>query len=366
MPKVTILQQVYKSRKWMDLVYPAIVAQTFKDIQIVAQIVEDDGDESNGGSCENYIRQNFPQIIIEKPGYNIGFTKGHNEMFARYDAEFFQLVNPDFVLEPDFVEKMVREMEANPHVGALTGKLLWYDFVNKQKTKIFDSTGVIMSVNGRARDRGQHETDTGQYDTQKEVIAVCGAGAMYRKNALEEVKMHLIGKGEEGKEIREDNPNLSTRNSPLSTMYEYFDEDFGSYWEDVDLCLRMQNLGWKSGFVPEAVGFHGRTASSAKKDYADVVAYKKHHDALPARIKQLNYKNHIFVSLKNFKSLHWKFFVREFIMLGYITLLETATLKVLPTFFKQLPKMLQKRKWIQKHRKTLAWTSLLVNKRILD
>ena len=55
--------------------------------------------------------------------------------------------------------------------------------------------------------------------------------------------------------------------------FEYFDEDFHSYWEDVDLSWRMSNAGWKNIFVPSAIGYHGRGAGSSEKGYADVVRF---------------------------------------------------------------------------------------------
>lgn len=317
----------------MELVYPAMASQTFKDIQIIAQIVSDDG------GCKEYIQKHFPQIKILEPGYNIGFARGHNEIFATEDAEYFQLVNPDLILEPTYVEEMVRVMDAEPDVGGATGKLYQYKIETKEKTKTFDTTGIYMSVNGRARDRGQHETDSGQYDAALEVIGVSGAGPMYRKSALEAIKY-----------LRPDG------------RYEYFDEDFHSYWEDTDLSLRMQSQGFSSRFVPCAVAYHGRTAGSTKKGYVDVVGFVKHHRKFSVNVLQLNYKNHIFVVVKNFPRISWKFFFREWGMLGYVVLFRWTVFKVWPQLFRQLPLMLKKRKWILSHAKTSAWTTLLNKK----
>lgn len=319
----------------MELVYPAMVNQTYTDIRIIAQIVSDDG------GCENYIRQNFPNIEVLHPGYNIGFARGHNEIFASSDSEYYQLVNPDVILEPDYVAKLV-SVFSDPRVGAATGKLLRYDFEHKTKTNIFDTTGITMSHNGRARDRGQHEEDRGQYNGQAEIIGVSGAAPMYRKSALEAVKL-----------LRSDG------------RFEYFDEDFHSYWEDVDLSLRLQHAGFTARFVPEALGYHGRTAGSSEKGYKDVAAFVKHHKQYTSRVRQLNFKNHIFTVIKNFPTISWKFFVREVAMLGYIVLFEISTLKVIPEMWRQMKAIRLKRKWIMEHSKNKTWTTLLNNKGVL-
>jgi len=321
MVKVIVIQQVYKSRKWVPRVYDALMAQTYQDVEIVAQIVDDEGDS------KDYILDHYPTVKIVEPGYNIGFAKGHNELFTSLDADLFQLVNPDLILEPTYIEEMVKVF-ADLRVGAATGKLLKYNFDLHQKTNLIDSTGVIVYKTGRARDRGQHEEDLGQCDSQTNVLAVSGAGPMFRKFALEAVKMSRAEGG-----------------------FEFFDQDFHSYWEDVDLGWRIVNAGLKCVFVPGAVAYHGRLAGARKGGYLNVADYRKHHAKIPARIRRLNYKNHIFLFIKNSPKLYWKFFAREFFMLGYILVFETSTLGVLPEFFKQLPKMWQKRKWIQKNRK---------------
>ncbi len=147
MPRVTIIQQVYNSRRFIPSVYDSIVQQTYKDVQIIAQIVSD-----NGG-CLDYIQQHYPQVKVLEPGYNIGFARGHNEIFASTDSELFQLVNPDLVLEPDYIEKMVQAF-TDTRVGAVTGKLLRYDFIANKRLNIIDTTGVIMAKSGRGTGPG--------------------------------------------------------------------------------------------------------------------------------------------------------------------------------------------------------------------
>lgn len=358
MPKVILIQQVFNSRKWMELVYPAMVNQTYKDVEIIAQIVIDDG------GCKEYIQQHFPQIKILEPGYNIGFSRGHNEIFASTSCDYYQLVNPDLILEPTYVEEMVKAFEVNPKLGAATGKLLKYNLVEHKKLDIIDTTGVTLWRNGRGADRGQNFPDKGQYDQLLDIVAVSGAGPMYRRAALEDIKMPRLATSQwQVVDAR----IISTEDTTHAHLpHEYFDEDFLSYWEDVDLSIRMQGAGWGCAFVPSALAYHGRTAASAKKDYADVTAYKAHHDALSSVVKQLNYKNHIFLTLKNTPFISWKFFAREFFMLAYLLLLERSTLNVFPVFLKQLPLMWHKRKWIAQHRKTTRWTSLVQTRGVVS
>lgn len=327
MSKVTVVQVIYNNRRFIQNVFSAIFNQTFKDFNVVAVI------SGNDDGSKEFLSEKFPQVEIIDPGYNIGFAKGHNLVFEKFDSDLYQLVNPDLVMEPNYIEEMVKIFD-DPRVGTATGKLyqapkdlIVQGFPNLKSYiinhKFIDTTGVVINKSGRARDRGQHEIDKGQYDLLTNIDAVSGAGCMYRAMALKSISYKL------------------------KAGVEYFDEDFHSYWEDVDLSWRMANKGWKNIFVPSAVGYHGRTAGSSKNGYLDIVGFIKHHKTISSRIRQLNYQNHIFMYLKNSKWLYPQFFVREFFMLIYILLFEISTLQVLPNIIRQLPKMWKKRQFLK-------------------
>src|SRR5258706_1528065 len=101
MPKVIVIQIVYNNKRFMEPVFSAIFKQTFKDFQVIAVIAA-----NNDGSKE-YLQEHFPQVKIVDPGYNIGFSKGHNIVFEKETSDFFQMVNPDLILAPDYLEKML-------------------------------------------------------------------------------------------------------------------------------------------------------------------------------------------------------------------------------------------------------------------
>lgn len=325
MPKVSVIILPFRKLQIIKQVFDAVFAQTHKDLEVIAVI-----NDPNDGSKEE-IARNFPptfaeasagrQVKLLEPGENLWFAKGNNLGIKNSTGEFIQLVNDDLILEPNYIEEMLKAFQ-DPKIAAATGKILRYDFVKNQKTKIIDSTGIVMSVTGRARDRGQLEEDRGQYDynlqpaTYNLVFGVSGAGPMYRRSALEKVKY----------------------------KDEYFDEDFVAYWEDVDLSWRLNRAGFKNVYVSAAVAYHGRTAGQAKGGYLHLLHFIKHHQKLSPLVRRLNYKNHILMFIKNAPLLWWPaFLVRELAMLVYILIFEIATLKVVPELFRQIPKILRKR-----------------------
>ena len=120
MPKVTVIQVIYNNRKFIEPVFSAIFAQTYKDFNVVAVI---SGNEDKG---KELLMEKFPAVEIIDPGYNIGFAAGHNLVFSKYPSEFFQLVNPDLIMEPDYIENILKTFD-DPKVGAATGKLYQVD-----------------------------------------------------------------------------------------------------------------------------------------------------------------------------------------------------------------------------------------------
>lgn len=307
--KVSVILVIYEGKKYIRAVFDAIFAQTHKDLEVIAVINK----STDGGKEE--IRQNYPQVKLIDQGRNMGFAEGNNVGIKAATGEFIQLVNQDLILEPNYIEEALRAF-ADEKVAAVTGKIFRYDFEKQQKTKVIDTTGVLMSKSGRGRDRGQNEIDHGQYDDQPEVFGVSGAAAMYRKAALEKVKYRD----------------------------EYFDENFFMYWEDVDLSWRFNNAGFKNIFVSTAVGYHGRTAGQSEGGYLHLLKFIKHHGKLTKQVKRWNYKNHILMYIKNTPYIHPLFILREIIMFGYILVFETTTLGVVPELFRELAAILKKRR----------------------
>jgi GT2 family glycosyltransferase len=295
--------------------------QTHKDLEVICQIVVDDG------GCKEYIAEHYPSVKILEPGYNIGFARGHNEIFAQSDSDFFQLVNPDLILRPTYIAEVLRVFE-NPNVAAVQGKLIRYDFASGHETGVIDSAGIVVQKSGRARSRGQHEQDRGQYEELQQLLACEGSCVMYRRRALEVVAY----------------PRSDGRK-------EYFDEDFHSYWEDTDLGWRLVSAGFSCIYEPKAMALHGRGAGSSPGGYKKVLAFVRHHKTISPWVRRLNYKNHILLFVKNSPKWYFAFFAREFFMLGYIVVFEIKTLAIVPTLLRQLPLMFRKRKFIREQRK---------------
>lgn len=176
----------------------------------------------------------YPGIEVIWHKRNKGYAGGVNpglrraiESGVQYAAPF----NDDATANKHWLERLADFLDAHTEYGAAAPKVL------KDDHKTIDSTGDQLTVWGLPYPRGRGETDRGQYDIPGEngvcdVFAASGAASLFRVEALKKVGL--------------------------------FDEAFFAYYEDVDLGFRLQNAGWKIGYVPDAEVYHAIGMTSGR------------------------------------------------------------------------------------------------------
>jgi len=309
------------------------------------------------------------------------FEKGEN-------VEYICCLNQDIILKPDFFGKIIEFMDLHPECGSASGKLMRAGdemFENlppftppykgggsekipmapfeKGGTKIppptppceggaiIDSAGLRMFKSHRVIEIGQGEEDKGQYAEICEVFGVSGAVPVYRAEALVDVVISRKSKVKSKKlEITPPQPSPQRGGSEYS---EYFDSDFFSYKEDIDIAYRLRWRGWKSFVIPQAVAYHKRGGGQRSKKTGDFTAVLNRKN----KSKFLNYhsqRNQMWMLIKNLDKLTFSVFFYEFRKFGYELLFEWHTFKAWFDIFKKLDIMKKKRKWIMGSRKITA------------
>jgi len=327
MAKVSIQIVTWNSLKFLPDCLKSIFDQTYKDFSVL--IIDN---ASNDGIIE-FVKTNYPEVNILRNNKNLGFAIAHNQGMKLFESyPYILVINPDIILEKDWLEKILLAVEKDKKIGAAGGKLLKIytsepEINEKVKTKIIDSTGLKIFRSRRVVDRGEGELDQGQYDKKEEVFGLSAACVLYRRQALEDIKLKIYE--------------------------ECFDKDFFVYKEDIDLSYRLRWRGWKIVYCPEAIAYHHRQISGGKNKILEIIKKRKERSSL---IKHLSYRNHLFVLTKNesfinfLKDLPWILFY-ELKKFFYILFFEQKTLVAIPEFFAKLPKMLKKRKLIMKNKK---------------
>lgn len=306
-----------------------------EEIKIAVNIVD------NGSQDEtvSFIRKNYPQVHILKNINNLGFCKAYNQAIKMHQTDWVLIMNPDVILEKDFLEKILLVAKnVKSEIGSLGGKILKIENVMEDggllttiKSNRIDSFGLEIKKSRQVKNIGEGAIDTGQFDEMQNVFGFSGACVLYRRETLEDIKF----------------------------KESFFDEDFFAYQDDFDISYRLKIYGWQSVFVASAKAYHFR---SAHLHTLKPWMFWKIIKARRSKSKIINYhsyKNHLCVLVKNeiaenfwqhFHYILW-FELKKFV---YILFFEWSTLKAYLEFFKLLPKMLLKRKVIMGRRKIRA------------
>jgi GT2 family glycosyltransferase len=301
----------YNSSRHLETCFSSLQRQTYRNFTI--------------SLWDNASTDATARVLEKHPGVldyvyfsknNIGFCAAHNRLISSTLSEYVLVLNPDIILEPNFLEILVQKMDEDPSAGSATGKLLrWTDASCGART--MDSAGVYLTKNQRHFDRGSDELDVGQYDKDEYVFGASGAAALYRRSMLEDIR--------EGA--------------------EYFDESFFAYREDVDLAWRAQWMGWRCRYIPQAIALHERKVLPERRA------------SLPSAINMHSFKNRFLLRIKNMDcGTYARFFLpitaRDLAALAYVLLREQSSLTGVSLLIRALPRAYANRKSLRARRKS--------------
>lgn len=332
--------------------------QTFKNFEIIAL----DNSEEENNQNKNFILKNYPEINFSWAGSNLGFAKGYNEMIEaarRRGAEYFLALNPDMILEPETLEKLVLAVEADGNIGAAQPKILKWDFMALKrhseaegreipsgnptisesltqggirgdgrdlgKTDIIDSFGLVVDKKFRFYDRFQGDAEELHPAAgREEVFGFTGAAVLFRVKALEDTAFNNHGRK------------------------EYFDGSMFMYKEDCDLSYRLRLAGFKTILVPEAIVYHDRTAASLGSGFWQTLKNRRNKSR---SVKKWSFLNQWIMLLK-FKDAMPEEVRKE--SYNYYLKASIFILFFEPYLLKQVWELWKIRKEIKKRRQTLS------------
>ncbi len=250
MKKVAVVILNWNGRALLERYLPAVTANTNADVADV--YVADNGSSDDSLS---FIRQHFPTVKIIELGQNYGFAGGYNRAITPIPCQYIVLLNSDVAPAPGWIEPLVALMDAKMNVAACAPKIL--DDKDHSRFEYAGAAGGFIDRFGYPYCRGRIfdtvEQDDGQYDMTISVGWVSGAAMMIRKSAYE-------------------------ANGGL-------DETFFAHMEEIDLCWRLLNKGWRIVSSCKSTVYHygGATLDSSdpQKTY-------------------LNFRNNLLMIAKNY------------------------------------------------------------------
>ena len=228
-------------------------------------IVADNGSTDN--SLE-VLKNEFPTVRTIVLDTNYGFAEGYNRAIAQVDSDYVVLLNSDVEVTEGWLTPLLDYMDSHPDVAAVQPK------IRSDRNRAFfehaGAAGGFINALGYPYCRGRilwHvEEDKGQYDTVTDVDWTSGACMCVRTNIYKECGG--------------------------------LDAAFFAHMEEIDLCWRMRNAGWRLVCIPQAIVYHlgGGSLSyeSPRKTY-------------------LNHRNNLLMIYKNKKHPFGVLFIRFFL-----------------------------------------------------
>ncbi len=263
---------------------------------------------------------------------------GHERLWQQLNTEYIVVLSVDVVMADDFIERAIEVIDKNSKIGALQAKIYQFDidsYPASLASKTIDTCGFQIQRSRRVTNIGHGEEDHGQFDKAGEIFGVEGAVPVFRKTALDSIR---IG---------------SSSNDSEQFPSEIADHDLFWYAEDLDVAWRIRLAGWQEWYDPSIIAWHdrGTTKSQAHGGWLHYISRVPARHQVSLKKRRLEWRNTRWTRIKNdyiinvLKDLPYILW-REIEVLGYTILFEPGVLAELPRFIKLIPKMLKKRSQI--------------------
>lgn len=301
-PSVSVCIVTFNSAEHIGECLEAIERQTWPNLTVV--VVDNDSRDST----VRILMEKAPYVKLIRNADNRGFAAGQNQAIASTDSDYVLVLNADVILERDYIENIVRVMEANPEIGSACGCLAL-----KDDPATVDSTGLKMTWARKAVERGGGRP-VADFAQSCEIFGVSGAAAVYARRMIDHISING----------------------------EFFDETFFAYKEDVDVAWRAQRLGWKAWYEASAKALHVRHWRS-----------RKERKRIPLKVRKHSYQNRYLMIAKNetFDLKWWvslpALLVYEAALNGYMLLRDPKVLTCWGSLCHLLEDAWRKRKSIQ-------------------
>jgi GT2 family glycosyltransferase len=211
-------------------------------------------DNASADGTPTMIERRYPWVDVSVLPANVGFARANNLAIRRCRAPAVLLLNPDTRIQPAAIHALLDEFAADPAVGLAGPRVVDEDGSTDPNCRrgfptLLGVAGAVTGLDRRLgwRRLGEYRRPWLPFDEPADAVSLSGSVILARCAALD-----VIGG---------------------------FDERFFMYGEDIDLCLRAADAGWRVRYTPAATVIHlgGGSPSSRETRRAWARAIGKIH-----------------------------------------------------------------------------------------
>ena len=203
---------------------------------------------SDDGSVD-FIRTHFPDVILIENEKNAGFGKANNQGFKLASGKHILILNPDTIVERDTLKVCFDFLEEHKEYGAVGVKMIdgKGNFLPESRRSLPTLSGSFYKFSGVNKLFPASEVFNAYYmgdkpfDQSHDTEVLTGAFIYTRKE--------------------------------LITRLEGFDEAYFMYGEDIDLCKRILDAGYKIRYIANTGITHFKGESTHKDTFAYIRSF---------------------------------------------------------------------------------------------
>ena len=206
-------------------------------------IIIDNSSKDDSFALANKI--DFPKLTTVQNSENLGYTKAVNQGINLAKGKYVLLLNPDTVLKESSIHEMLNFMENNPPYGACAPKMMNPDGTLQYSVRnfptywrMFCEFSLLAYIFPKSKLFGSWKAKYMDYNAEQDIEQPMAAAFMIRSELLKKV--------------------------------DNMDERFRMFFNDVDLCKKVYDAGFKIRLLPTSVVIHEH-GSSIKKDRANMI-----------------------------------------------------------------------------------------------
>lgn len=209
----------WNGKEYLERFLPGVIQHSVEARIVVA----DNGSSDDSLAFLSQLYPSVEQIVLEE---NFGFAGGYNAALEKIDSKYFLLLNSDVEVSEGWLDPMLKMIDSGEDIAAVQPKVLAFN--NNTHFEHAGAAGGFMDKDGFPFCRGRlfevFEEDKGQYNDAVEIFWATGACMLVRADLFKE--------------------------------FGGFDARFFAHMEEIDLCWRWKNAGYKIMAEPASVVYH--------------------------------------------------------------------------------------------------------------
>jgi len=238
-PSVAVVILNWNGQALLQQFLPGVIQSKYNNLQLIV------GDNASTDNSIEFLKANYPEIRIIQNNANYGFAEGYRKILEQVDAEYFVLLNSDVEVPENWIQPVIDMMQKDSSIAVAQPKIKWQK--NRNEFEYAGAAGGYLDLHGFPFCRGRLfdtvESDYGQYNDSTEIFWASGAA--------------LFIKSKQWKEVGG------------------LDPDFFAHMEEIDLCWRLKNLGYKVVYCADAEVYHvGGGTLSANNPYKTYLNFR--------------------------------------------------------------------------------------------